>query len=72
MIKKNGIGIRLQEVLDSRGMKQNFLCDMTKISTTSMSALCKGESLPSIKNALKIAKALNKNVEDLWNLLEDE
>jgi DNA-binding XRE family transcriptional regulator len=71
MLIKDGVEIRLQEVLDSLGMKQEFLCRKTKISTTSMSALCRGESLPKLKTSLKIAKALDKNVEDLWILKEN-
>jgi DNA-binding XRE family transcriptional regulator len=71
MIEKDGVQIKVQEVLDNTGIKQIFLCKKTKITTKSMSALCRGESLPSLKNSLKIAKALNKNVEDLWILKED-
>jgi DNA-binding XRE family transcriptional regulator len=71
MIEKDGVQIKVQEVLDSKGMKQNFLCEKTKITTKSMSALCRGESLPSLKNSLKISKALDKKVEDLWVLNED-
>lgn len=68
MTVKDGVEVKLQEELDSRGMKQEFLCKKSKISTTAMSTLCRGESLPKLKTALKIAKVLNKNVEDLWIL----
>ncbi|MDP4087132.1 MAG: helix-turn-helix transcriptional regulator, partial [Bacillota bacterium] len=64
MVIKDGVEVRLQEILDSKGMKQEFLCKMTKISTTSMSSLCRGDSLPSTKNGLKIAKILGKHFEE--------
>jgi putative transcriptional regulator len=68
MLLKDGVEIRLKQVLDERGMKQDFLCKQTNITNKSMSSLCRGESLPSLKNSLKISKALGMKVEDIWIL----
>ncbi len=70
MLLKDGVEIRLKQVLDERGMKQDFLCKKTNITPKSMSSLCRGESLPSIKNSLKISKVLGITVEEIWVLIE--
>jgi DNA-binding XRE family transcriptional regulator len=70
MIEKDGVIVKLQEALNARGMKQSFISKETKISTKSMSELCRGESLPKLKAALKISKFLNKPVEEIWELKE--
>lgn len=72
MLMKDGVEIRLKQVLDGRGMKQDFLCKQTNISNKSMSSLCRGESLPSLKNGLKISKILGIPLEDIWGLVEDK
>lgn len=71
MIVRDGVEIRLKQILDDRGMKQDFLCKQTNISNKSMSSLCRGESLPSLKNSLKISIVLGIPVEDIWTLDEN-
>jgi putative transcriptional regulator len=71
MVVKDGVEIQLKQILDSRGMKQEFLCKKTGITTKTMSSLCRGESLPSLKNSLKISKVLGLSVEEIWVLLEE-
>jgi putative transcriptional regulator len=72
MLMKDGVEIRLKQLLDERGMKQDFLSKQTKITNKSMSSLCRGESLPSLKNSLKISKVLGIPVEEIWVLIEDK
>jgi DNA-binding XRE family transcriptional regulator len=37
-----------------------------------MSSLCRGESLPSLKNGLKISRVLGIPLEEIWVLNEDK
>jgi DNA-binding XRE family transcriptional regulator len=72
MIEKDGVIVKLQEALNAKGMKQSFISKETKISPKSMSELCRGESLPKLKAALKISKFLEKPVEEIWELKGDK
>lgn len=60
----------LKAIMDSRGMKQSFLRRKVGISASTMSALYRGESVPTLKVALRIAKELALPVEEIWRLDE--
>jgi putative transcriptional regulator len=62
----------LEEIMESMGMKQNFLASKVGISERTLSFIKRKKSVPSLLVALKIAKVLNKKVEDIWDLWEEK
>jgi putative transcriptional regulator len=56
----------LKEILDSRGMKQNFVCEKTGLSKTSMSGIVNNRTIPTLPVAYKIAKVLDLKIEEIW------
>lgn len=63
---------RFKEILDERGMKQSHFVKKYGMSATTLSALYRGESAPTLAYALIIAKELDKTVEDIWNVIINE
>ena len=68
---KTRLGIIIAE-LKSIGIEinQNKLANKVGVSSTTMSSIVRGKSLPSLPVALKIAKELNKPIEEIWELLD--
>ena len=58
----------LQEIRKSAGLTQQKLSDSAEVSRKSINAIENGIYVPSTVLALKIAKTLKCNVEDLFNL----
>lgn len=58
---------KLKQLLKQRGLKQEWLAKEARIGSTALSRIVQGKADPSLKNALRIAKALGVKVEDLWN-----
>ncbi len=56
--------IRMKEYL----MNQKEFSEMLEVSNKSYSVWEKGSSKPAVDLALKIAKKLNRKVEDIWSL----
>ncbi|WP_206922807.1 helix-turn-helix transcriptional regulator [Alicyclobacillus suci] len=63
---------RLKKYLDEKGIKQAWLCEKVGISNTALSLIVRGKSLPNLRTAQKIARALGTTVDELWPLEEDE
>jgi transcriptional regulator with XRE-family HTH domain len=61
-----GLECRLKEILESRGIKQKWLCEKTGLSSSAMSQIVRGESFPTLHTAIKIAKAIGIPVEEIW------
>jgi putative transcriptional regulator len=59
---------RLKEILDSRGIKQKWLCEKVEISSSAMSQIVRGDSEPTLVTALKISEVLGVPVNDIWRL----
>lgn len=57
---------RLKEVMDARGIKQSHFVKKFGISAKTMSALYRGESIPTLPNAYRIAKELGLHIEEIW------
>jgi putative transcriptional regulator len=57
---------RLKVILDSRGMKQNFVCEKTGLAKTSMSGIVNNKTIPTLPVAFKIAKVLDLKIEEIW------
>ena len=58
----------LEEIRKSAGLTQQKLSDSAEVSRKSINAIENGIYVPSTVLALKIAKTLKCNVEDLFNL----
>ena len=58
----------LQEIRKSAGLTQQKLSDSAEVSRKSINAIENGIYVPSTVLALKIAKTLKCNVEDLFKL----
>ncbi|MEK4924091.1 helix-turn-helix transcriptional regulator [Cytobacillus sp. FSL R5-0569] len=54
------------------GVSQAFIARKVGITESTYSKIVKGETLPYVQNAIKIARALNTTVEDLWGELTEE
>ncbi|PEL12647.1 helix-turn-helix transcriptional regulator [Bacillus sp. AFS017336] len=59
---------RLKVILAEKGLKQSFIAEKAEIRLSTMSLISNGKSTPTLEVALKIAKALNLKVEDIWSL----
>jgi putative transcriptional regulator len=61
---------RLKEIIDERGIKQTWLRERAGMSHSAFNRIVNGLSLPTLEAALRIAKALDLHVEDIWALEE--
>jgi len=61
---------RLKEILDERGTKNVWLADKAGVNNSTLGNIIKNRHNPSIEIAIKIARALNMKVEDIW-IVED-
>ncbi|WP_306421340.1 helix-turn-helix transcriptional regulator [Robertmurraya sp. DFI.2.37] len=57
---------KLQLLIKKRNIKQRELAKQLGISNSALSLIVNGKSVPTLKVALKIARAVNMTVEDLW------
>lgn len=62
------IEIMIQGILNDRGIKQKWLREQVGLSSSAISQIVRGESIPELITALKISKALGLKVEDIWKL----
>ena len=58
----------LEEIRKAAGLTQQELSESAEVSRKSINAIENGVYVPSTVLALKIAKTLNSNVEDLFKL----
>lgn len=70
LIPFKAIGNRIQFALESRGMRQSELSEKTGIAKSSISEYIAGKNDPKQKKLLKIANALDVNVEWLLGTCE--
>lgn len=59
-------GRRLNDALCERCMTQSELAKRIRISKSTVSLYCKGESIPTIYGLFKIAVALDKTIDDFF------
>ena len=57
---------RLKEILDERGIKQNWLAEQVGITKQTMSNLIKNRFTTSMDIAFRIAKVLNMELTDIF------
>lgn len=65
--QKSRANNRLREILLERGISQRELSRMSGVTQPHISVLLSGERrAPGVRTALKIAKALDVSVEEIW------
>ena len=57
---------RLKEILDERGIKQNWLAEKAGVTKQTISNLIKNRFSVSLEIAIKIANALDLKIEDIF------
>lgn len=57
---------KLKVILAERMMKQSELAKLVRITDQTLSLISRGKSEPTLRVAIRIAKALNMHVEDIW------
>lgn len=57
---------KLQKYHKETGVKQAFIAQKAKLTPGAYSLIVRGESLPSLPAAIRIARVLNDTVENLW------
>jgi len=63
---------RLKEILDGRGIKQNWLADQIGISPKTLSNIIGNKYNTSLEVALKISKILDLDIHKIFELTEQE
>ncbi|GAF63631.1 putative transcriptional regulator [Bacillus sp. TS-2] len=57
---------KLKKILTQRGLKQNYIAQKIGVAPGTISQIVKGESMPTLTVALKIAYLLDMKVEEIW------
>jgi putative transcriptional regulator len=57
---------RLKEILREEGRSQKWLSEKVGVSMTTISSIINAKSLPALPLAFRIARTLEKTVEDIW------
>ncbi|MED1419001.1 helix-turn-helix transcriptional regulator [Bacillus smithii] len=57
---------RIGELIDEAGYKKKYIAKELNVSPTQLSNWISGRSYPTIEKAFKLAKLLNKKVDDLY------
>jgi len=59
---------KLKIILDERGTKNVWLAEKAKINNSTVGNIIKNRHNPNVEVAIRIAKALNMKVEDIWEV----
>jgi plasmid maintenance system antidote protein VapI len=62
----------LKKLLESRGSSVTWLSKQTGISYANLTLVVNGKRVPSLENALRIAKVLDTSVESLWGFVIED
>jgi putative transcriptional regulator len=57
---------KLKEIMKEQGRTQNWLSDKVGVNKATISLIINKKSVPTLSVALRIAKALERQVEDIW------
>ena len=64
---KKAFSVKLRRLMTSRRMSQRMLSDATGIHIGALSHYMNGRNIPDMRNALKLSRALDCDVEELNN-----
>ena len=59
---------RLKEILTDRGIKNVWLAEKAGINNSTVGNIIKNRHNPNVEVAIRIAKALNLSVEEIWSV----
>jgi putative transcriptional regulator len=59
---------KLKEILDERGIKQNWLAEKSKVTPSTLGNIVRNKFNTSLETALLIAKALELHLDDIFYL----
>lgn len=62
---------KVEQAIKESGYLKGWIAKQVGIAPGTLSLIIKGESKPSLVVAIKIARILNKSVEELWGYLVD-
>ncbi|WP_200411365.1 helix-turn-helix transcriptional regulator [Virgibacillus salexigens] len=57
---------RLKEILEDKGIKQTHLAKVTGANKSTINRIVNKGAIPALPLAYKIAKELDKHIEDIW------
>ena len=57
---------KIKEIIKENGLKATFIIDKTGLSSAGFYAIVNCESVPNLQTARKIAKALNKHLDEVF------
>lgn len=57
---------KIKEVIKRKNISFKYLAKITKLGETTLYSIARSTSIPTIKSAFKISKALNTPVEELF------
>lgn len=63
---------RLAKILEQAGIRQSWIAEKTGLTKVSINRYVRGNRVPKVTNAIKIARALGMTVEMIWGGEEDE
>lgn len=66
------IGTRIKKLRDNAGLSQEMLATLTNVSQSFISAVERGQKLPSHMALIALARELNTNVDFLLGLTDDD
>jgi len=67
MIRNN-----LSEIIDKKGIKKTWLAQKAKIDRTTLSTVISNKKSTNLETGLRIAKALELKVEDIFELIDED
>ena len=57
---------KILNIIKENGLKTNFVIKKAGLAKSSFYDIAKGNSIPSLSNAIKISKALNKSLNEVF------
>lgn len=62
----------IDRAIKNKGLKKIWVAKQVGISRNTLSLILKGESAPTLKVAIRLARLLDMTVEELWGYIADE
>ncbi len=57
---------KILDIIKENGLKANFVIEKVGLSKSSFYSIANGNAVPGLENAIKISKALNKNLAEVF------
>lgn len=63
---------KIKEIIDSRGIKQTWLAEKAKIDRSTLNSVISNKKSTNLETGMRIAKALDKTVEEVFEIIDNE